>query len=135
MYKVGNTIDVIYQAKNASSGAIAVMEVYDEGYAFVSKSTMTELGSTGRYYDSFVPDAEGTWITLLYEEVGAQMKGHVVKAHKVGSHDIDTVGDKVDTNLDQSLSTTEDNIRGADNDDLKTLSDQIDAIESPAMVG
>jgi len=40
-----------------------------------------------------------------------------------------------DTELDQNLSTTESNIRGADSDTLKTLSDQIDAVSSPAMVG
>lgn len=31
-------------------------------------------------------------------------------------------------NVDQALSTTETNIRGADNDDLKSLSDQLDSI-------
>jgi len=35
---------------------------------------------------------------------------------------------KIDTELDQSLSTTEGNIRGTDDDTLKTLSDQIDGI-------
>jgi len=40
-----------------------------------------------------------------------------------------------DTQLDQNLSATESNIRGADSDTLKTLSDQMDAVSSPPMVG
>lgn len=40
-----------------------------------------------------------------------------------------------DTQLDQNLSTTESNIRGVDADTLKSLSDQIDGVGSPAMVG
>lgn len=40
-----------------------------------------------------------------------------------------------DTELDQNLSTTESNIRGADSDTLETLSDQIDGVSAPAMVG
>lgn len=37
-------------------------------------------------------------------------------------------------NLDQSLSTTESNIRGGDGDDLKTISDQIDGIGGGGIV-
>jgi len=40
-----------------------------------------------------------------------------------------------DTQLDQNLSTTEANIRGVENDTLKTLSEQLDAVSAPAMVG
>jgi len=40
-----------------------------------------------------------------------------------------------DTQLDQNLSATESNIRGADSDTLKSLSDQMDAVSSPPMVG
>jgi hypothetical protein len=39
------------------------------------------------------------------------------------------VGQFVD-NIDQALSTTESNIRGADSDDLKDLSDQLDAVQT-----
>jgi len=33
------------------------------------------------------------------------------------------------------ISTSETNIRGTDNDTLKTISDQIDNLETPAMLG
>jgi hypothetical protein len=36
--------------------------------------------------------------------------------------------DSINTNVDQPLSTTESNIRGADSDDLKDISDQIDGL-------
>jgi len=39
-------------------------------------------------------------------------------------------GNLLRDNLDQALSTTESNIRGADNDDLKDISDQIDDVPS-----
>lgn len=155
MYKVGNTIEVVYQARNVHSGGIALMEVYDETHTLdlVQSNTigMTEIGTTGRYYDSFVPNAEGTWVVVLYEKIGAQKKGHAVKAHIVGSEDINSVGSKVDlvkaktdnlpidpadqSQVESAITTSENNIRGTDADTLKTLSDQMDAIESPAMVG
>lgn len=66
-------------------------------------------------------------------------------------HDIDSIGDEVagirgktdnlpDDPADQSLvegaiSTSESNIRGTDNDTLKTLSEQLDTLDSPPMVG
>lgn len=37
--------------------------------------------------------------------------------------------------VESAIDTAESNIRGTDSDDLKTLSDQIDSLESPAMVG
>jgi hypothetical protein len=38
--------------------------------------------------------------------------------------------DTINTRVDQSLSTTESNIRGSDSDDLKDISDQIDLIQT-----
>ena len=38
--------------------------------------------------------------------------------------------DTINTRVDQSISTTESNIRGADSDTLETLSDQLDSVDS-----
>jgi len=56
-------------------------------------------------------------------------------AHLNADVDSRAPANEYDTQLDQNLSTTESNIRGADSDTLKTLSDQIDAVSAPAMVG
>jgi len=175
------------------------MDVYDESHAKdVTKcvAAMTEIGTTGRYYAPFTPDAAGEWIILMFKDGGG---GEVVRAYRVTTADefgvktvvdavqaktaligasvapaaeydtemarltadvateakqdiVDTVVDAIqlktdnlpsspaaaseyDTQLDQNLSATESNIRGADSDTLKTLSDQMDAVSSPPMVG
>ena len=79
---------------------------------------------------------------------------HVVEvkdSSKEVGHDIDTIGDtvagvKAQTDLlpvdpagqaavDAAIAASETAVRGADSDDLKTLSDQLDNVESPAMPG
>lgn len=198
-YKSGVAIIVTFQAANAETAATILMDVYDETHAKdVPKciAAMTEIGTTGRYYATFTPDAAGEWICVMYKSGGTQ---NVVKAFRVATADefgikavadavqaktdligasvapaseydtemarvtanvateakqdiVDTVVDAVklktdnlpaspapaseyDTQLDQNLSTTESNIRGADSDTLKSLSDQMDAVSSPPMVG
>lgn len=141
MYQVNDAIEITYQAAGAASGVIIHMDVYDETHnldATQSLSGMTEIGSTGRYYGSFTPDVIGNWTILMYEFPSG--KGKVVKKYEVGTHDIDAVGTKTDAlpadpASSTDISTTEDNIRGADSDTLETLSDQMDVLESPAMVG
>lgn len=191
--KVGVLIEQTYQATKATSGLTDVtMEIYDETRAKDGVNfpdvTMTEIGSTGRYYGSFTPDAEGFWRVMIDS---ATKSGKVVRDFKIVGHDIDSVGDavgalndistaevnaQVDTaladydaptkaELDSGLaglndvSTAEVNtqvdtaladydgptkaeldaselaIRGADNDTLETLSDQLDAVEGPPMLG
>jgi len=153
MYKVGVPIVVVYQASNVDTGKTIAMDIFDETQAKdVAKSvvSMTEMGTTGRYFATFTPDTEGEWVAMMYDSL-PPAKGHVVKAFTVTNQSIDSVGDNVDAvkaktdNLpddpaDQSLvevaiATAESNIRGSDNDTLKTLADQLDAIQSPPMVG
>jgi hypothetical protein len=153
MYKVGVPIVVVYQASNVDTGKIIRMQIYDENYALdtgKSVAAMTEMGTTGRYYASFTPDALGEWVAMMRDD-NPPYKGHVVKAFTVTKHNMDSIGDTVDAvkartdNLpddpaDQSLveaavAAAESNIRGADSDTLKTLADQLDALESPPMVG
>ena len=152
MYKVNTAIIVFYQANNARTGRTIQMNVYDEAQALDApkSGTMTEIGSTGRYYRTFTPDALGTWSVQMYDTVGL-VKGEAMITYKVGNSDVDSIQTDVSAvkaktdNLpsdpaDQSLveakiDSTESDIRGTDGDDLKTLSDQIDDIGSPAMVG
>ena len=127
-YKNNTPIIVFYQAQKVATGKTVQMDIYDETQAKDDgkSTTMVEIGTTGRYYATFTPDALGWWMAMMYETTGSG-KGHAVKTFQVTTENIDSIGSKV--------TDTESNIRGADDDDLKTLSDQIDVLESPAMVG
>ncbi len=143
VYKVGNPIAVTYQAPGASSGLTIAMDVWDEAQvqattATFASSAMIEVGGTGRYRDTFTPDAEGDWIIQMYDS--GNNTGKVVKAYDVVGHDVDSVGDQVDLvkaatdNLpadpaDQSL--VESYIDASET----TIIGEIDDLESPAMVG
>lgn len=159
IYKSGEIIDVTYQATKATAGLTDVtMQIYDESRALDGVNfpdvTMTEIGSTGRYYGSFTPDAEGVWTVMIDS---ATKSGKVVKTFLVVGHNIDSIGDaiaalnnlsaaEVNTEVDTALAdydgptkaeldTAESNIRGTDSDTLKTLSDQLDGVEGPPMLG
>jgi hypothetical protein len=157
--KAGSLIELTYQATKATTGLTDVtMEIYDETRAKDGVNfpdvTMTEIGSTGRYYGSFSPDAEGDWRVMIDS---ASKSGKVVRDFKIVGHDIDSVGDavgalndvstaEVNTEVDTALAdygaptkaeldSAELAIRGADSDTLETLSDQLDNVEGPPMLG
>lgn len=153
--KVNNAIEVTYQASESQVGLTDVtMVIYDETHALDGTNfpdvTMVEIGSTGRYYGSFTPDVVGNW-TILIDS--ATKPGKVMKKYRVGSHDENSVGALIEALNDLSsadvtavfnaydpptkaeLDTAESNIRGTDSDTLKTLSDQLDSVASPPMVG
>jgi hypothetical protein len=95
MYKVNQAIEQTYQASGAQAGLSDVqMNVYDETHTLdaAKSGTMTEIGSTGRYYMSFTPDAQGEWTVMMDS---ATNPGKVVKHYKVGAHDVDSVGNGV----------------------------------------
>jgi len=159
IYKISEVIEVTYQATKSTTGLTDVtMEIYDETRAKDGVNfpdvTMTEIGSTGRYYGTFTPDAEGIWRVMIDS---ATKSGKVVKDFAVTAHNIDSVGDalaalnnlsaaEVNTQVDTALTdydgptkaeldASELAIRGADSDTLETLSDQLDGVEGPPMIG
>jgi len=97
LYKIGQAIEITYQATKAQTGLLDVtMVIYDEGHAIDAINfpdvVMTEIGTTGRYYGAFTPDVEGEW-TVLIDSV--TKSGKVVKKYSVTAHNIDSVGDDV----------------------------------------
>lgn len=95
--KVSVPIEVTYQAAGGTVGLLDVtMVIYDESHALDGVNfpdvTMTEIGSTGRYYGSFTPDAEGVWNILIDS---ATKPGKVVRQFDVVGHDVDSIGDAV----------------------------------------
>lgn len=96
IYKVNNPIITSYQARNAKSGETIVMSVFDETQSFdasKSLSAMAELGTTGRYYGTWTPDATGDWTVLMHEPNG---RGPAIKSYVVGTYDADTIGTSVE---------------------------------------
>jgi hypothetical protein len=155
-HKVNKQIEVTYQAAGAQSGLTDVtMVIYDETHSLDGVNfpdvTMTEIGSTGRYYGTFTPDAEGEWNVLIDS---ATVPGKVVKQYTVVAHDVDSVGDAVgglnnlssadvagelatyDAPTKAELDTAESNIRGG-SETLETVKNAIDALPqtAPPMVG
>lgn len=123
-YKTGEIIEVTYQAAGATTGLTdVVMEIFDETGAKdivnFPDVTMTEIASTGRYNGSFTPDVAGKWRVMINSVTKA---GKLVKDYDVVPFNIQSIGEAVDT--------MEADIRGADSDTLKTLSDQIDGLSS-----
>jgi hypothetical protein len=142
-YKVGSEINVVYQSAGATTGLTIQMDVFDETQTLATTATfgssaMAELGGSGRYTDSFTPDAEGAWIVEMFDSVGGS--GKVVKLYEIVAHDVNSVGDNIDlvksqTDLlptdpaDQSL------VEAAIDASEVTIIAEIDDLESPAMVG
>ena len=52
IYKINESVEVTYQARNVSTGRTINMDIYDEAHALDAgkSTTMTEIGTTGRYY-------------------------------------------------------------------------------------
>lgn len=137
IHRVGEIIEVTYQATKSTSGLTDVtMEIYDEthvkdGINFPDV-TMTEIGSTGRYYGSFTPDVEGVWNVMIDS---VTKSGKTVKQYAVTGYNVDAVGDAVavvDSTMAKDATVAK---TGADGDTLETLSDQLDAVEGPPMIG
>ena len=98
-YKVGQAIEVTYQATKATSGLVDVtMEIYDELGAKdiinFPDVIMTEIGSTGRYKGLFTPDVEGKWRVMIDS---ASKAGKIIRDYGVVGHNIDAVGDAIAT--------------------------------------
>ena len=73
------------------------------------------------YQDIIIPTDNDAVADTVWDEA----KNEHIVAGSFGK----AVGD-IDTDIDQSLSTTESNIRGTDGDTLETLSDQLDVVET-----
>lgn len=154
-YKVNEAIKVDYQTPGSQTGLTVQMDVYDETDTLDAgkSTTMTEQGARGKHVASFTPDAQGDWRVEIDDGAG----GEAIKHYSVGAENIHSVGGKIDalndisttevnTEVDTALAdydgptkaeldTAESNVRGTDNDTLKDISDQIDNIVAPPMIG
>jgi hypothetical protein len=116
-YKVGESIDVVYQAAGGATGVVVTMSVYDEAGALDAgqSGAMVEIGATGRYKKSFTPDAEGLWLVQTNDANG----GKTVKSFSVGQFNVAEIGATVTT-------------INAKVDDLQTA---VENLVAPSMIG
>ena len=94
-FKIGESIEVIYQAGNGDSGLVINMQVVKPDKTFVDGDpiVLVEVGNSGRYYGSFVPDVEGEWSVQVEREDGT---GKMTKAFSVGSYHVEDLGAKLE---------------------------------------
>lgn len=143
MFKVNEVIEIVYQAPNKETGlggGGVVAEIYlpsDAKDSDFPDVELVEIGIEGIYNGTFTPDEQGEWKVIIHKSDG---DGQVVKRYSVGAHNVDSIGTDMakDATVAKSatvakeatLLQTEVDIRGADSDTLKTLSDQIDSVDS-----
>lgn len=93
--KSGQNVYILYGAKNYGNGETVVANIYDGSNSLVSGSpfTLSEIGSTGLYGNSFSPSATGEYKIKVTE--GSNDRAHA--SIKVTDYDIESVGGDVTT--------------------------------------
>jgi len=95
-YKVGEVIPLGYQAPGKESGLIIIAEIYlpslEKDIINFPDVTLLEVGSSGTYRESFVPNDSGTWQVITHKDDGS---GQVVKNYSVGVHNVHSVGEAI----------------------------------------
>ncbi len=129
-FKVGEEIEVFYQAPNKESGLTIVAEIYlpngekDSNFPDV---TLDEMGGTGSYKNTFTPDAQGEWRAIIHKDNG---DGQVVKRYSVGAHNVHSVGEAVG-NVDGKASSIQSAVANLDSD-VAAVDGKVDAVQSTA---
>ena len=155
---MAKTFEIIYQAAGAGTGKVVQIDVYkpDKSKDIGQSGLATEIGTTGRYYKSFDSDAPG-WFVEISDNAGGKAVKHFDKdvwdSHGIADAvaDIQTAVDAVVSaiaTLDMAiggigtdLSAIGDDVNGIKtvtdglNTALAAISDKLDALESPPMVG
>jgi len=131
-FKVGDPIDVLYQAANALSGAVVIGEVFlpsgvkDSSFPdFI----LTERGASGTYIGSFTPDALGNWQVIVHLDDG---DGQLTLKYGVGKYDVTGVGEAVEGV--ESLVDSVDSKVDTANTKLDGIASVISSLDTPPMI-
>jgi hypothetical protein len=129
-FKIGEAIEAQYQAGNGESGLTIKMQVVKPDKTFVPGGpvVMTEIGNSGRYFGSFVPNIEGDW-SVQFER--ADGTGKAVKSFSVGAYHLEDLGAKIE--LVQGKLNDQDTNLGVVHtkvDNIKTNTEKIPSIEA-----
>lgn len=125
IYKVGEPIQILYQAPNKQTGLTVIAEIwfYDTKDSNFPDITLSEIPDKGVYKGSFTPDLEGEWKVIIHEDVTGE--GQVVKRYSVGAHNVHSVGEDV-KGVDSKM--------GGIQTTLGLIDDKIDKLDTPPMV-
>ena len=131
--KVGESVDVTYQATKETSGlGDVLLEIKDELRAVdvtnFPNTTLTEIGSTGRYYGSFTPDEPGVW---TYTVDSASKSGPVTGTIIVTEQNLDSIGVLITSLNDLTEAQVQTIVDAAETDILAAIAN----LESPPMLG
>lgn len=128
-HKIGEPIEIVYQAPNAVSGLDIRADIYDENKALYSADNpLTEVDGTGTYRDSFTPDAAGEWQAVVYKFIDSNTRdGQVTKRYSVGDHNVHSVGAAI-ADVDADVAIVDSNV-----DAVKAKTDNLPAV--PASEG
>lgn len=120
-YRLAEGTYIIGKFDTGSTVTISLYKLSDGSSVTLTSASCTEIGTTGifRWNTSNIT----TQPTVLTEYAWVMSDGTENQYGKL------VLGGYPDQ-IDQSLSDMEDNIRGTDDDDLKTLSDQLDAAQT-----
>jgi len=132
-YKVGEAIEIVYQAPGAVSGLTVTCEIILPGNIKDSSfpdSTLNEVLGKGVYQKEFTPNAPGEWKTIVHIPAG----GQVVKRYSVGAHNVESVGNAVGSvgsainDLDNDISSLDGDVGVVDEkvEDVQTTVDNIE---------
>jgi len=129
-FKIGESIEVQYQAGNGDSGLTIKMRVVkpDKSYVPGDPVVLTEVGNSGRYWASFVPNIIGDWSVQVEKADGT---GKVTRAFSVGDYHIEDLGANLELVKGQ-LNDQDDNLGVVHTkvDEIKAKTDRISTIES-----
>ena len=130
--KLGDPVDITYQATKEQTGLIDVtLKIYDETHAAdvlnFPDVVLTEIGTTGRYYGSFIPDAKGVW---TYAVNSPSKSGPVTGTIVVTDHNLDSLGVAIAALNDLSAAQIQSIVDGAETNILNAISN----LESPAQL-
>lgn len=155
---MAKTFEVIYQAAGAASGLTVQMDVMkaDKTVDDTQSGTMTEIGTTGRYYKSFDADSEnwsvqcsdpnGGKATKMYDKASydahgvAQLVADVQTAISAVASSITTLGTLV-TGIDGKTDSIISDVAAANSalsgitSSLTGIDTKIDKLQSPAGIG
>lgn len=131
--KVGENVDVTYQATKETSGLTDVtLKIYDETHAVDAINypdvILTEIGTAGRYYGSFAPDTIGVW---TYTVDSSTKKGPVTGTIIVTNQNLDSIGTLITSLNDLSETQVQSIVDAAETDILAAIAN----LETPAMLG
>jgi hypothetical protein len=119
IYKKDDPIIIDFQATVGSTSATITIYKPDGTVNEVQGGAMIQVGQSGVWRKSFIPNEVGGWMAIATDNKG----GKATKSYSVGGTNIDEIGSAVGT-VDEKVGSIK-----TDTDEIKSL------VSSPPMMG